>query len=178
MDFRRLPADESAIERFIEDLVQPYHRELAETVDTFGLAAEYGEQLDEQREFWMDSVSDADFEVWVAVDGMADPFAALADTAGEFAGFITTTPRPSPSVFSWPDRLVIGDFFVHEEYRGTDLAGELIDRAVERARAEGHEEFLLNVDVDNERAKAFYEKLGFDTYRFTLTAPIPDVEDA
>ena len=55
-----------------------------------------------------------------------------------------------------------------ERYRGTGLAREIVDRARTRARESGCTEMKLEVDVDNDRALAFYEKVGFETVRYTM----------
>jgi ribosomal protein S18 acetylase RimI-like enzyme len=75
-------------------------------------------------------------------------------------------------VFDRPDRLVIGDVYVLERYRGTGLARELVDRAGRRARESGCAEVRLEADVDNDRALAFYEKLGFETVRYTMSVSV------
>ncbi|GAB7117753.1 hypothetical protein JCM9743_02140 [Natrinema sp. JCM 9743] len=69
----------------------------------------------------------------------------------------------------------IGDLYVRDPHRGTSLARELVGRAAERARVAGCTELVLDVDVDNDRAVAFYEKLGFETARRRLTLSVTDL---
>jgi len=78
-------------------------------------------------------------------------------------------------VFDRPDRLLVGDFYVRERHRGDGLARELLDRAVRRAREVGCPELTLDVDVDNERALGFYEKVGFEPYRHKMAAPTDEL---
>ena len=85
---------------------------------------------------------------------------------------MTTDIDESPSVFARLDRLVIGDIYVLERYRGTGLARELVDRARTRARESGCTELKLKVDVDNDRALAFYENMGFETVRYTMALSV------
>ena len=164
MELRRLPAEEAAVRRYVEELWLPFHRELEATVDAHGLADDV-DIVGEEVEFRLDRLESADYRAWLAVDEASKGDVEFADGDGELAGFVTTDIDESPSVFDRQDRLVVGDIYVREPYRGTGLARDLIDRAVERAREAGCPELTLTVDADNERATAFYEKLGFETYR-------------
>jgi len=48
-------------------------------------------------------------------------------------------------------------------------------RAAQRAREGGYPELTLDVDVENERALAFYEKLGFEPYRHKMAVPVSEI---
>jgi ribosomal protein S18 acetylase RimI-like enzyme len=113
----------------------------------------------------------ADYRAWVAVDGPHDA-TDLADADGEFVGFVTTDVAASPSVFDRPDRLVVGDLYVRDGYRGTGLARQLLDRAADRTRERGCPEMKPGVHVDNDRAVAFYETLGFEPVRHTMAVDV------
>ena len=199
MQIRRLPADEDAVRRETEELWLPYHRELEATVENHALVDDV--PLDEEVEFRLDLLESEGYRAWVVVDtdedatdeDIADEVVTdedsadedvpdedvantdLADVDGEFVGFVMTKVDESPPVFDRPDRLIIGDIYVREAYRGTGLARDLIDRAVERARETGCEELALDVDVDNERALAFYEKLGFEPRRHRMRVPVDEL---
>lgn len=175
MDIRPLPADEAAVRRASEELWVPYNRDLAAAVEDHGLV-EDADLVENRTEFWLDQFEE-DYRAWVAVDG-GGAEAPLADTDGEFVGFITTSVDESPVVFERPDRLLIGDFYVAEPYRGTGLARDLLDRAVERAAEAGCPEVELNVDADNERALAFYEKVGFEPRRYRMCAAAEELSAA
>lgn len=69
----------------------------------------------------VDHHATADYRAWIAVDGPHDA-ADPGNADGEFVGFVTTDVKKSPSVFDRPDRLVVGDLYVRESYRGTGLA--------------------------------------------------------
>lgn len=174
MELRRLPADEAAVRRYVEELWLPYHRDLEATVDAHALADDV-DLVAEEIEFRLDRLETESYRAWVAIDEPSNGDRDLAGVDGDLAGFITTDVEVSPSVFDHPDRLIVGDIYVREPYRGTGLARDLIDRAEERAREKGCAELTLDVDVDNERAIAFYEKLGFETYRHQMTATVDDV---
>jgi ribosomal protein S18 acetylase RimI-like enzyme len=166
MDIVRLPADEAAVRRYVEDLWLPYHREREATVERFALADDV-DLVAEELEHRLDRHRTEQYRAWIAVDGSHEAD-ALADVDGEFVGFVTTDVDEAPSVFDRPDRLVIGDIYVRDAYRGTGLARELVARARTRARECGCAEIGLDVDVDNARALAFYEKLGFEPVRYTM----------
>lgn len=170
MDIRRLPGDERAVRRYIEELWLPYNRELEGIVDGFSLAGDVdivAEELDHR----LGRHETESYRAWVAVDGSPGE-GDLAATNGDFVGFVTTDIDESPSVFDSPDRLVICDIYVAEPYRGTGLARELVERAERRARESGCPELKLEVDVENERAIAFYEGLGFEPSRHTMVASV------
>jgi ribosomal protein S18 acetylase RimI-like enzyme len=166
MDIIRLPNDEAAVRRYVEDLWLPYNRELETIVEGFALADDVN-LVAEELEYRLDLLGTESYRTWIAVDGLSNEV-GLADVSGEFAGFVTTDIDESPSVFGRPDRLTVCDIYVREPYRGTGLACELIDRARIRARESGCAELTLDVDIDNERAIAFYEKLGFEPFGHTL----------
>ncbi|SFC51935.1 Ribosomal protein S18 acetylase RimI [Halobiforma haloterrestris] len=172
MDLVELPAEEAAVRRFIEDLWLPYNRELEATVEQFALADDV-DLVMEELPFRLDRVGSEGYRAWIAVDGSTDA-ATLADMGGEFAGFIAAELDEAPSVFDRPDRLFIRDIYVHEPYRGTGLANELFDRLRVWARETGCEEFSLDPQVDNDRAIAFYEKLGFETTQYHMVTSIED----
>lgn len=178
MEIRRLPADRDAVRRYVEELWLPYHRDLEATVDRHALADDV-EDVDlvaEEVEFRLDRLEVESYRAWVAVDGSRSgrkkDDGNRVDVDDELTGFITTDVDESPPVFDRPDRLIVGDFYVREPYRGTGLARELLHRAAERARETGCSELALDVDVENERAIAFYEKLGFETSRRRMLVPV------
>jgi ribosomal protein S18 acetylase RimI-like enzyme len=170
MDIVRLPADEAAVRRYVEDLWLPYHREHEAAIDRFALAADV-DIVAEELAHRLDRHGTEQYRAWIAVEGSheADDF---ADIEGDFIGFVTTDVNESPSVFDRPDRLVIGDIYVRDSYRGTGLARELVARARTRARECGCAEVGLDVDVENTRAIAFYEKLGFEPVRYTMSLDV------
>ncbi|GAB3417157.1 hypothetical protein GCM10027435_15540 [Haloparvum alkalitolerans] len=165
-----------ALRRFAEELWLPYHRDLAATVEAHALADRPEEELIAENVAFHRDLLEEGRRGWVAVgetgtqepptDGrLADDFPPNAD----LAGFVLTGVDACPDVFDRPDRLVIGDIYVAEPHRGSGLANRFVERAAADAREEGCPELRLDVDVDNERALAFYEKAGFSDYRKQLT---------
>jgi len=172
MEILRLPADEAAVRRYMEDLWIPYMRDLEAIVDSFALADDV-DLMAEELGFQLNRLEDDDCRGWVAVDG-SDEEGNLADSDGDFVGFIITKIDEAPDSFARPGQLIISELYVHEPYRGTGLARELVDRARTRAREMGCGELKLDVDVDNERAIAFYEKLDFEPSRYTMVASVEE----
>jgi ribosomal protein S18 acetylase RimI-like enzyme len=172
MDLVELPAEEAAVRRFVEDLWLPYNRELEATVEQFALADDI-DLVAEELPFRLDRVDSDGYRTWVAVDGATDT-APLADTDGAFAGYIAAELDEAPSVFDRPDRLFVRDIYVREPYRGTGLATDLFDRLGVWAHRAGCEEFSLDPHVENDRALAFYDKLGFETTQYHMVASVED----
>ena len=198
MEIRRLPATEAAAERYARDLWLPYHRDLAAATDAHALADRPdAELIAAEAEFRLDLLGEADRRTWVvsvpadadADADDADPNVADADDADaldpadpapagvpgpdrDLVAFVSTSVDACPEVFDRPDRLVVGDIYVNESYRGSGLADRLLERAAADAREQDCGELRLDVDVDNERAAAFYEKRGFEPYRKQLTRDV------
>lgn len=181
VDLHRLPAEETPVRQFVRRLWLPYHRELEATVDDHELADV--DLVEKELRFRIDRLDADGYRLWIAADGGTDEASSdgapegtpFASTAGNLIGFISTEIDRSPSVFDRPDRLVIGDVYVREGYRGSGLARVLVARATARAREAGCDELALDVDVDNDRAVAFYEKLGFETRRHRMTVAVEDL---
>ncbi|PSQ07976.1 GNAT family N-acetyltransferase [Halobacteriales archaeon QS_5_68_33] len=177
MEIRRLPAEEDAVRRYAEELWLPSHRDLEVAVESHGLAEDV-DLVAEEVAFRMDRLDSADYRAWVAIESGSDTATdgvPLAETDSELVGFVTTDRNEAPSVFDRPDRLVIGDIYVRDSHRGTGLAHELVDRAARRARETDCGELALDVDVDNECAVTFYEKLGFEPLRRRLRVDVEDL---
>ena len=197
MEIRRLPATEAAAERYARDLWLPYHRDLAAAADGHALADRPDEELiAAEAEFRLDLLREnPDRRLWVvAVDPEAAPGGVDPGTPDserldaedpapvgvpgpdrDLVAFVSTSVDACPEVFDRPDRLVVGDIYAAEPYRGTGLADRLIERAGLDARERDCGELRLDVDVGNERARAFYENRGFEEYRKRLTVPASEV---
>jgi ribosomal protein S18 acetylase RimI-like enzyme len=174
MHIRRVRSDEASIRRFDEELWLPYQRSLEESVETHVMADEV--DGDEIVEFHTDWFDDPGKRIWVALDDVDDPSGSLAELDATFAGFLTTSLRTPPSKFDGPDKLGLGNVYVDPAYRGTGVADDLVARAVQQAREDGAAEFVLDVDVDNDRALAYYEKLGFEVSKYTMRVPVEEVQ--
>jgi GNAT superfamily N-acetyltransferase len=79
---------------------------------------------------------------------------------GDLDGYLFVLPERL--AFVW-DAAVVNEVYVHPDRRGTGLADELMERAVEHARGQALplDRLVLDVDRENERARAFYDRHGF-----------------
>lgn len=174
MHIRRVRAADGPIRRYMEELWLPYRRELGEVAESQGLSSEF--DIETEIEWHIDRFETADSRLWVALDDVDDSTTPLEEIDATFAGFISVDLETAPSAFDWPDRLVVGDFYVRELYRGAGLADQLVARAVQSAREDGCEQLALEVDIDNERALAYYEKLGFEVGKYRMRVPVEELE--
>jgi len=160
--------------RFVEELWLPYNRDLERAVDAHEMADDV--DVDGIVEFRTGHFDAPDNRLWVALDDVDDPTRPLDDVDATFAGFLGTALKTHPSKFETPPRLLLGNFYVDPAYRGTGLADDLVERAIQHAREDGCRELTLDVDVDNERALAYYEKLGFEVGRYRMRVPLDEVQ--
>ena len=77
------------------------------------------------------------------------------------AGYVFVLPERLSMIW---DAAVLNEIYVREAHRGTSVADQLMGAAVELA---GEQELpldrlVLDVDRENARARAFYERHGFD----------------
>jgi len=87
----------------------------------------------------------------------------VADDGTDLAGYAFLLPEHL--AFVW-DAAVLDELFVREGDRGTGVADELMERilAVAREQTLPLDRILLDVDPDNERARAFYDRYGFESW--------------
>lgn len=72
---------------------------------------------------------------------------------------------PERLAFVW-DAAVLNELYVRPARRGTGLADDLMARAVEHARSQALplDRLVLDVDRENERARAFYDRHDFTSW--------------
>jgi len=172
MQIRRVRTEEAAIRRYVTECWLPYHEYLGQVDVGHSLVDDATAEAVEFHTDRLDSPSD---RLWVALDDVDDPTAALSTVDATFAGFVRTSLGTSPQRFDWPDRLEISDCWVHESDRGSGLADDLTARAVRQAREDGCEDLTLTVGVDNERAVDYWERLGFEVQGFGMHVPLAAV---
>lgn len=66
-------------------------------------------------------------------------------------------------VVRFPDRIFLGGIQVHPDFQGNGIGTYLIRALIEESRSTG-KPVDLNVDRDNPRARALYERLGFERH--------------
>lgn len=174
MHIRRIRNEEDAMRRFVEELWLPYQRDLEASNELHVMAEEI--DVDEIVEFRTDWFDDPTKRLWVALDDVDDPTGPIADLDATFAGFLGTALQTPASKFDTADKLILGNFYVDPAYRGTGLADDLVARGVQQAREDGAEELTLRVHVNNDRALAYYEKLGFDVAQYKMRIPLEEVQ--
>ena len=136
--------------------------------------AVYEEKLtDEYRERWLSWVDRCVEEdpgcVVVAAPDPADSTATVGDSPtdskrrgdADLVGYAFVLPESLS--FVW-DAAVLNEIFVASEERGTGVADDLMEAAVECARSQNLplDRMVLDVDRENDRARAFYERYGFE----------------
>jgi GNAT superfamily N-acetyltransferase len=158
MDVRVRPLREAEIERLVEELWLPFAREMAAIDD-------YNELVDEDlaREHGVsyrhEQLLDEDSGVWVAEQG-------------EWLGFVRASVSAPPPVFDRGTTLRVGELYVVPDARGEGVADALLDRAVEWGEARDCERVGLSVNAGNDRARAFYDRRGFEARRLKLDRPL------
>jgi len=137
-------------------LKRAFERELGTGTGDDGKAAAYREKLDgayrESYLAWVDRcVSDEERCVQIARHD---------ETA---AGYVFVLPERLAHIW---DAAVLNEIYVREPHRGTGLADDLVDAALSVARGQDLplDRLVLDVDPDNDRARAFYERRGFEVW--------------
>lgn len=85
-------------------------------------------------------------------------FGGFAD--GALCGFVGFYPLRNPKI---SHKGLMWGMYVTEAARGTGLAAAMVEAVVDHAK-DKVEQILLSVIEDNERARKFYEKMGFEPY--------------
>jgi RimJ/RimL family protein N-acetyltransferase len=85
-------------------------------------------------------------------------FGGLIDD--ELCGFVGFYPLKNPKI---SHKGLLWGMYVNEKARGTGLAAAMVEAVLEHARGQV-EQVMLSVITENERARRFYEKMGFEPY--------------
>nr|WP_254282830.1 GNAT family N-acetyltransferase [Halomicroarcula limicola] len=87
----------------------------------------------------------------------------LAERDGEVVGYVFVLPESLAHVW---DAAVLNELFVDESYRGDGVADDLLEAALSVARSQSLplDRLVLDVDPDNGRAAAFYDRWGFEPW--------------
>ncbi|MFB6094194.1 MAG: N-acetyltransferase family protein [Halanaeroarchaeum sp.] len=144
------PADAGAL----WTLKQAFERGLGTGTGDEEKASAYDDKLDDAyRE---------DYLEWVDRCASEDPRAVQVATDGEdLVGYAFVLP--ASLAYIW-DAAVLNEIFVAESHRGTDVGDDLMEAALAVARDQDLplDRVVLDVDRENDRARAFYERWGFD----------------
>jgi len=84
----------------------------------------------------------------------------VAESDGGVVGYVFVLPESL--AYIW-DAAVLNEVYVDPEHRGTGVADDLMDAALEAARGMDLplDRMVLDVDTENDRAQAFYDRYGF-----------------
>ena len=168
VDFR--PYDPETDADALYELKTAFERGLGASTGGEEKATAYeGKLTDDYRESWLAwadrCVADDERCVTVAVEegdeGAGD---RDGDTDGPtLVGYVFVLPERLAMIW---DAAVINELYVTPEYRGTGVADELMDAAVALAGDQDIplDRIVLDVDPANERAKAFYDRHGFEPW--------------
>ncbi|WP_247728602.1 GNAT family N-acetyltransferase [Halovivax limisalsi] len=87
----------------------------------------------------------------------------LAEADGTPVGYVFVLPDRLAMIW---DAAVLNEIYVEPTHRGTGVADELIERAVDVVSDQSLplSRLVLDVDPDNERASDFYRRHGFETW--------------
>lgn len=96
-------------------------------------------------------------------DRPGDVFVAQ-DEEGAVVGCAQLCRGPAPACLPPGTALELQRLYVDRRWHGTGLGRALMEAVLARARSEGAAQLWLGVWERNERAKAFYGKLGFRQY--------------
>ncbi|WP_049979486.1 GNAT family N-acetyltransferase [Halolamina rubra] len=86
---------------------------------------------------------------------------------GDLAGFVEFSPETG-SYRQDVDRGVIENIYVRPAHRGTGLGADLLAAAEQRLLDAGADRISLEVLADNEAARRFYERQGYEAHRLEL----------
>lgn len=83
------------------------------------------------------------------------------DPPTPLAGYVFVLPERLAMVW---DAAVVNELYLRPALRGTGVADDLFERALDHARGQELplDRIVLDVDRENERARAFYARHGFD----------------
>ena len=119
-------------------------------------ATAYEKKLtDDYRERWL---------AWVDRCVAGDPrCVTVAERDDGLVGYVFLLPERL--AFVW-DAAVVNELYVAPERRGTGVADDLLAAATDVAREQDLplDRLLLDVDPENDRARAFYDRHGFEPW--------------
>lgn len=137
------PADAAALDRifdtvFCDTFAHLYRSEdLAAFLSSFGIAD------------WEKQLRNPTFAV------------RIAESGGGPVGYVKIGPMKLP-LDPNGSSMLLDQLYVMKEQRGSGIARELMDWAIEQARSRGAEALYLTVFIDNHRARRFYDRYGFE----------------
>ncbi|WP_122088892.1 GNAT family N-acetyltransferase [Halalkalicoccus subterraneus] len=117
-------------------------------------AAYEAKLTDEYRERYLD---------WVDRCVADDPRCLTVADDGDLGGYVFVLPERMAMIW---DAAVVNELYVSPAHRGSGVADGLMESACTLAREQDLplDRLVLDVDPENERACAFYDRCGFDPW--------------
>lgn len=112
----------------------------------------------EDLEAFLSSFGIADWEAQLRDDAFAF---RIAEADGTAVAYVKLGPLKLPIEPKGP-ALLLDQFYVLNAHHGTGIARELMDWVIAEARRRGADELYLTVYIDNQRARRFYDRYGFE----------------
>ncbi|MFP9192795.1 GNAT family N-acetyltransferase [Natronosalvus vescus] len=105
------------------------------------------------------------------VDTDSNTNAGASNPTPSLVGYVFVLPQDH--AYIW-DAAVLNELYVRPAFRGTGVADGLMERAIETAREQSLplERLVLDVDRENDRAQAFYDRHGFDHWGEMVARPL------
>ena len=134
-----------------------------------------GDEDEEKRRAYEGKLTDAyrrRYFDWVDRCVADDPrCVTVAERAGDPVGYVFVLPERLAMIW---DAAVLNEVYVRPAARGSGVADALMDAAVTLARDQDLplDRLVLDVDRDNERARAFYERHGFGHWGEMVARPL------
>jgi GNAT superfamily N-acetyltransferase len=87
----------------------------------------------------------------------------VAERDGTLLGYVFVLPESMAHIW---DAAVLNEIFVREDERGTGVADSLLEAGLSVAREQTLplDRIVLDVDSENDRARAFYDRWGFEPW--------------
>ncbi|WP_336343879.1 GNAT family N-acetyltransferase [Halalkalicoccus ordinarius] len=100
---------------------------------------------------------------WVRWCLAREPRSVIVAASEGLAGYVFVLPERLAMIW---DAAVLNELYVEPDHRGSGVADELIEAALALAREQEPplERIVLDVDPENARAAAFYERHGFEPW--------------
>ncbi|MFA9415531.1 N-acetyltransferase family protein [Natrinema sp. HArc-T2] len=100
----------------------------------------------------------------------------VARLAGEIVGFASVTlERGSLELDS--TRGLLSNIYVEPAFRDRGIGAALLEAAEEATAERGADEVLLEVMADNEAARRFYRREGYDEFRVTMSRSLENRDE-
>ena len=160
------PYDPDTDDGNLWELKQAFERELGGDTGDEQKAKQYESKLtDKYRDrylSWVGRCVDEEPQTVHVVEG---------DHDDALVGYVFVLPSSLSMIW---DAAVLNEVYVDPAYRGSSVADKLMAAAISHCREQSLplDRLVLDVDADNERAQAFYERHGFEHWGELVARPI------